>query len=378
MRIVILVFRINLSPMDKLNILLAAGGTGGHIFPGISVVESIISEIGIEKISTFAVGREDKIEFQVAQKKNWKFFSLPMQGFPGLSLGLFPFVFNTIRSVNLCRKIINENNIDFTISTGAYISYPAGVATKLENKPLFLIEPNIYLGSTNKLLSAKADLIFLGYEETKKWLPKTASSHSQTVGVPVRAEFISLPTKEEACKKFSLDPNKKTLLFFGGSLGAKSINLAVERIHRNLLNKGIQIIWQTGRNFKPNVQPNESLLIIQFIEDMALALACSDLVVSRAGASTIAELSTSAKPAIFVPFPYAKNRHQERNARELEKNSAGIVLCDNQLATELEKTILSLIFDEERLATLSINISKYSNINASKIIAKEILKYIGF
>lgn len=364
--------------MNKINLLLAAGGTGGHLFPGISVVESIISHFGIEKISTFIVGKEDKSEFQVAQKKQWKFYNIPMQGFPGLSLRLFPFAFNTIRSVNLCRKIINGNNIDFTIATGAYISYPAGIATKLENKPLFLIEPNIYPGSANKLLSTRADTIFLGYEETKKWLPKKALSHCETVGVPVRAEFISLPTKENACKEFSLDSNKKTLLVVGGSLGAKSINLAVERIHQNLLNKGIQIIWQTGRSFEPNVQPNESLIILQFIEDIASAFACSDLVVSRAGASTIAESSVSKKPAIFVPYPYAKNRHQEINAKELEKNSAGIVLFDHQLALELEKTILSLIFDEGRLATLSANISKYPNINASKTIAKKILKYIGF
>lgn len=364
--------------MNKINLLLAAGGTGGHLFPGIAVVESIISHFGIEKISIFAVVREDKIEFQVAQKKQWQFFSIPMQGFPGLSLRLFPFAFNTIRSVKHCRKIINENNIDFTIATGAYISYPAGVATKLENKPLFLIEPNIYPGSANKLLSTRADIIFLGYEETKKWLPKTALNHCETVGVPVRTEFIPLPTKEEACKKFSFDPNKKTLLVFGGSLGAKSLNFAMERIHRNLLNKGIQIIWQTGRNFETIVQPNESLLILQFIEDMASALACADLVVSRAGASTIAELSASAKPAIFIPYPYAKNRHQEINARELEKNSAGVVLFDHQLSLELEKTILSLIFDEDRLATFSTNLSKFSNINASKTIAKEILKYIGF
>ncbi|MGQ9819284.1 MAG: UDP-N-acetylglucosamine--N-acetylmuramyl-(pentapeptide) pyrophosphoryl-undecaprenol N-acetylglucosamine transferase [Candidatus Kapaibacteriales bacterium] len=364
--------------MNKINLLLAAGGTGGHLFPGISVVESIISIIGRGKISILACGKEDKIEFQITQKKEWQFVSIPMRGFPGFSLKLFPFIYNTIRSVNLCRKIIWENHIDLTVATGAYISYPVGIATKLENKPLFLIEPNIFPGSANRLLSTKADIIFLGYEETKQWLPKTALNRCQTIGVPIRAEFASLLSKEEACKKFSLDPKKKTLLVFGGSLGAKSINLNLEQIYRNLLNKGIQIIWQTGKNFQTNIQPNESLLILQFIEDMPTALACADLVVCRAGASTIAELSASAKPAIFVPYPYAKNRHQEVNARQLEKNSAGVLLFDNQLAIGLEKTILSLIFDEDQLAMLSANISKYSNINASKTIANEILKHIGF
>lgn len=364
--------------MDKINLLLAAGGTGGHLFPAISVLDSFLPIAPNIRILVFSIGISSKIEYRMAIQRNWQFFEIPMKGFPGVSWKLFPFIFNTLRSVNICRNIIQENSIDFTIATGAYISYPAGIASKLQKKPLFLIETNIYPGKSNRLLSTKADIIFLGYEKTKEWLPKNAWNKCLVVGVPVRPEILVRKSKEEACKKFGLDPNKKTLLVFGGSLGAQSINLVMQSIYPDLLAEDIQILWQTGSNFHFKSQLTNSLKVFDFIDDMSSAYYCADVVVSRAGASSIAELSATAKPAILIPYPYATNRHQEINSSQLEKNSAVMVLTDDELPFKLKYTINSLIFNEERLQNLSQNISKYSNSKASEIIAREILKYMNY
>lgn len=364
--------------MNTFKILLAAGGTGGHLFPAVSVLDAIVSNLGDERITVISIGRKDKIEYRIAIQRHWKFFEIPMIGFPGLSFKLFPFIYNTIRSVNICRRLIQENSIQCAIATGAYISYPVGISTKLEEKPLFLIEANIFPGKANRLLASRADIIFLGFEETKKWLPKDAHSRCQIVGVPVRPEILSPPPKELTYKKFGLDPQKKTLFVLGGSLGARSINLAMKSIYERLLKKGIQIIWQTGENFSTPFLSNDSLVILKFIEDMASALVCADLVVARAGASTIAELAVTGKPAIFVPYPFATNNHQEINAKELERNSAGVMIPDNELNFKLESAITSLIFDDDKLNHLSMNIAKYANTNSSQNIALEILKFMNF
>jgi UDP-N-acetylglucosamine--N-acetylmuramyl-(pentapeptide) pyrophosphoryl-undecaprenol N-acetylglucosamine transferase len=361
-----------------MKILLSAGGTGGHLFPAVAVLEEIANITANRvPIEVFAVGNPEKIEARVCKEKHWHFTPIPMVGFAGFGLKFFKFFLNTLKSINICRDLIRNEGIDFGIATGAYISYPAGMSLYSEKKPLFLLESNLVPGRANRLLARRASIFFATFEETKKWLPLEVKERVKVLGTPIRKDLLAPKTPQEAREKFGLEPEKPTLLVFGGSLGARSINHAIHSNYKTLLNEGIQILWQTGKNFdfeKPN---DKGLKMLEFIEDMASAYASADLVVARSGASTIAEISALGKPAILIPYPYSTNKHQEENARELANSNAAIMILDNEIADSLVQTIISLFKNPAKLQELSQNIRKFGNPNAGYEIAKEILNFMN-
>lgn len=362
----------------KLKILVSAGGTGGHLFPAIAVIDEIQNLLDNSwKIEIFSVGNPQKIEGKTSSEKGWNFTPIPMQGFSGFGLKFFKFFYNTIKSVNVIRELVRKENIDFGIGTGAYVTYPAGLGLHSERKPFFLLESNLVPGRANRLLAKKSSLFFVTYENTIKYLPPGVETKLKVYGTPIRKELLKQIAKEDARKKLGLDPHKPTLLVFGGSLGAKTINQTIYSNYYTLLEKGYQIVWQIGKNFPIEEPKNESIKIFEFIDDMATAYSSADIVVSRAGASTLAELTALGKPAILIPYPYAIANHQVLNAKELESNDAAIVIYDQEANEKLIPCILELFENPKRLETLSQNIRKFGKPDATKQIAKEILNFLG-
>jgi UDP-N-acetylglucosamine--N-acetylmuramyl-(pentapeptide) pyrophosphoryl-undecaprenol N-acetylglucosamine transferase len=363
--------------LKNLKILVAAGGTGGHLFPAIAVVDALRKKLPNFTFHIYSIGNPEKIESKASLKYGWEFFPIPMRGFTGFGLKTISFFLKTIRSVYICRNIISKNNIDFVIATGAYVSYPAGIAAKAENKPLFLVETNVFPGRANRLLSRRADLIFLAFEETRRWLNPNTLAKTFVVGIPVRKELLNAVPKDEAKKNLQFEGDKPVLLVFGGSLGALSMNRAMKNIYEHLLAERVQILWQIGKNFNEHIPQHNGLKVVEFIDDMATAYSAADLVVSRAGASTIAELSALGKPAILVPYPNAVNNHQELNAIELERSGSAIMLKDSEIEEKLLPKIKELIFSNDKLLQLSQNIRQYGVLDSAEKIAEGILKFLN-
>lgn len=363
--------------MVMIRILVSAGGTGGHIFPAIAVIDEIKALLpSSESIEVFAIGNPKKIEARIAKERGWDFVPIPMEGFTGFGLKFFKFFYKTIKSINIVRELIRTKNIDFGIGTGAYVTYPAGIAMNLEKKPFFLLESNLVPGRANRLLARKASIFFAAFENTKRYLPLGVESKFQVLGTPIRKELMKQISKHEARTKLNLASEKPTILVFGGSLGARTINQTIYENYPSLIAKGYQIIWQIGKNFEADKIDSPFIKIFEFIEDMATSYAAADIVVSRAGASTIAELAALGKPAILVPYPYATANHQELNARELEAANSAIVVHDSDVHSKLIPAIIELLESASKQESLSINIKRFGRPNASTEIAKEILNFL--
>lgn len=362
--------------MKKINILVAAGGTGGHLFPAISVVEALKNLPNVDCKPVF-VGNENRIEGNIVPAEGYEFHHIPIRGLNRLfSLSNVTIPFRILQSISVCQNIITKHDINVVLCTGAYISYPAGIAARLKKIPLVLMESNAIPGKSIKALSSKSDIIITAFEETINYLGIGKKNKIYTLGNPVRNTITNLPDKSESLKKFGLHSDKKTLLVFGGSLGAESINLAVKKFISNGLPDNMQIIWQTGKMFKADIQNNHLVTILPFISDMASAYSAADLVLSRAGATTLAELAITGKPSILVPYPKAANNHQKINAELMSKHNAAYSINDNQLWDKIDYIIPELMNDSEKLAQMSSAIRKFAKPNAAENAAKMIEKNI--
>ncbi|MGA2298908.1 MAG: undecaprenyldiphospho-muramoylpentapeptide beta-N-acetylglucosaminyltransferase, partial [FCB group bacterium] len=339
----------NLETNKKLNVLVAAGGTGGHLFPAIAVIEQM-EALTSGNVFPIFVGTADRIESKVVPSSGYEFQSIPISGYGGLfSLKIYLLPFKIILSIQKCREIIRKRKIDAVICTGAYISYPAGMAANFEKVPLFLLESNVSPGKTIKMLSSKARMIFTSFKETAKYFSNEKEYKILYLGNPIRKSILSVPEQAQARKNFGLDPNRRTVLIFGGSLGARSINNAVEKAIVRFKDSDFQILWQTGNNFTQPVTLPENIKVLPFIEDMASAYSAADLVVSRSGATTVAEICAVGKPSILIPLPSASNNEQELNAKVLEKQYAAFLLDNDVLDTKLGNIILKFMSDGEIL-----------------------------
>lgn len=358
--------------MKNKNILVAAGGTGGHLFPAVAVVEEL-EKSGFKKEQIFFVGNPDKIEGRIVPSLGYNFLPLDISGISKIfSFSTLLLPFKIINSIKKVKNYIKRHNIGMAICTGAYLSYPVGLAAKKCKIPLILMESNVFPGKTIKLLSKKADLIALAYEEGLKYFDNSIHNKIKILGNPVRNNLSVLRDKIEARKSLNLEENKFTILVFGGSLGAKSINTAVE----NLILKekfDFQFIWQTGKTYQTKID-KASVRTFQFIDDMASAYSASDLVICRAGATTISELCTVRKPSILIPYPFSANNHQEYNAKMMVQNGASIMIKDDELDTRLETELLHLSRNHELLKSMSDNAGKLFKNNSAESTAKEIME----
>ena len=353
-------------------ILIAAGGTGGHLFPALAVVEKL-KELYDDEIDFQFFGRKDKIEGKIIPQLRYKFHTTNLTGLVKLaSLKTMKIPFQILSSVLKLNKIIKEENIDAVLCAGAYLSYPAGLSAYFCKKKLFLMESNVNPGKAIKYLAKKADIIFTNFDETKNYFNENIAKKIKNFGNPIRKQIFEKVDKNTAKEFWKLDKEKPTVLIFGGSLGATSINNAVLKSLEKFANSQFQIIWQTGNANKIDTKLPPNINLVNFIDDMALAYSAADLVVSRSGATTVTELTVVGKPSILVPLPSASNNEQFFNAKFLEKNSAAIIINNSDISEQLFDTVNKLINDFSLLNKMSNSAKSLAKPDASELIAKEI------
>lgn len=348
--------------------IFAGGGTGGHLYPAIAVAQQIRALKPEAEI--LFVGTKDKIEARVVPANGFDFKTIWITGFArklNIKNMLFPLkvIVSAVQSL-----IINiKYNPTVAIGTGAYVAGPVIWGASVTGAKIILLEQNSYPGITNRLLEKKAEQIHLTFEDSKKYFREGAKLH--VTGNPVRKD-LKLSDKSEAKRGFALDLNKPVLLVIGGSLGAGTMNKAVEENLAKLNAKGIQVIWQTGQFYYEAYKnlSNSMTKIYPFIENMSQAFSACDLLLARSGATTIAEAAILGLPVVFVPSPNVAANHQYMNAKSLTDENAAELIEDKSIIAVLDEKISSLIFDEAKLMGLSVKIKKFANPDAAVIIAK--------
>jgi UDP-N-acetylglucosamine--N-acetylmuramyl-(pentapeptide) pyrophosphoryl-undecaprenol N-acetylglucosamine transferase len=362
--------------MKKIKALIAAGGTGGHLFPALAVVEEFKKIYG-DDFEAFFVGNPNRLESRIVPEQGHSFTPIPITGFTGLmSSGLLTLPFKIMKSLSIVRGIIKREKPDFAICTGAYLSYPVGVAANQKRVPLVLMESNVFPGKTIRLLSSKADLIVSSFEETKKYFSVDTHKRIECLGNPLRKMFENPPTREQALEKFGLKPNVPTVLIFGGSLGARAINLASRTAFEALGDMNIQFIWQTGADFQLSGELPSNVKMLKFIDDMASAYIAADLVVARSGATTVAELSYMAKPSLLIPLPSASNNEQASNAEALKANGAAIIIDNSEVGDKLTSAIRELMNAPDKLISMANAADKLARRDAAEKSAQKIIQLI--
>jgi UDP-N-acetylglucosamine--N-acetylmuramyl-(pentapeptide) pyrophosphoryl-undecaprenol N-acetylglucosamine transferase len=361
----------------SVKIIMAGGGTGGHIFPAIAIANAI------KKIRPGAeilfVGAKGKMEMEKVPQAGYEIKGLDIAGFNRSSLikniGL---PFKLIKSFFQVRTIINQFQPDAVIGVGGYSSFPVLRFAQSKGIPTFIHESNSFAGKSNILLGKKATKVFVASDGMEKFFP---ADKLMITGNPVRAAISqSTVTKEQAVQLFGLDAVKKTVLVVGGSLGAKSINEAIDAGIDEFEKNNLQLIWQTGKPYaaqgKARASGKSNVWVNDFITQMEYAYAAADVVISRAGAMAIAEICLVAKPAVFVPFPFAAEDHQTVNAQHLVSKQAGLMVKDNEAKEKLVSTIISLAKDEVKQNELKQNIKQLGVADADVVVANEILKVV--
>ncbi len=357
-----------MSKLTSYRFIFAGGGTGGHLYPALAVAQ-MIRQLKPESEILF-VGTKNKIEARVVPEYGFNFKPIWISGFSRrLTLNniLFPV---KVLVAAIQSLLINLNfKPKVVIGSGAYVSGPVVWAASVLGSKIILLEQNSYPGVTNRLLEKKADEIHIAFEESKKYFRE--ESKLQLTGNPVRVT-LKLIDKKKALQNFSLDENKKTLLIIGGSLGARSLNDAVENSIDKFLSMGLQIIWQTGPAYYDRYKKYEggSIKVMPFINDMSSAFSACDLLIARSGATTITEAAYLGMAVIFVPSTNVAANHQYINAKSLCDSNAAILIEDKNLKSSLVDIVKELVNDEYRLSELRKNISTFAKPDAAKIIAE--------
>ena len=365
--------------MKQLRVLVSGGGTGGHIFPAIAIANAI-KDIHPDAEFLF-VGAEGKMEMEKVPAEGFKIEGLWISGFSrSLSLSNLVFPFKLISSMWKAAAIVKKFKPDVAIGTGGFASGPTLRVASKKGVPCLIQEQNSFPGVTNRILSGKAKKICVAYDGMDKYFGKEKTI---LTGNPVRKEVVKIAGKrDEAIQFFGLDANKKTLLIVGGSLGAQSVNNAILENLSSLLELGIQIVWQTGKtNYKEISAATKSfegkgVHVKEFIFKMDLGYAAADMVISRAGAIAVSELSIVAKPTVLVPFPYAAEDHQTKNAMSLVEKGAAILVKDADVKIGLLKEIKNLVTNPNVGESLTKNIKQLGKPNAADQIASEVLSLV--
>lgn len=365
--------------MTGKKIIIAGGGTGGHIFPAIAIANALKKLEPSTEI--LFVGAKGKMEMEKVPQAGYRIEGIDIAGFNRSSLikniGL---PFKLVKSFFQVRKITGSFKPDAVIGVGGYSSFPVLRYAQAKRIPTFIHESNSFAGKSNILLGKKATRIFVATEGMEKFFPP---ERIMITGNPVRPKIVEAASiqREEAVRFFGLDPAKKTLLVVGGSLGARSINEAVDNGLEELVGRGLNVIWQTGKPYaakaKQRAEGKPSVWAGDFITQMEQAYAAADLVVSRAGAMAIAELCVVKKPVLFVPYPFAAEDHQTVNAVTLVNRNAALMVKDSEALEKAVLAIIELAKNEEQQNRLRNNIARYAVTDADTQIAGEILKTLG-
>ncbi|UKT64427.1 undecaprenyldiphospho-muramoylpentapeptide beta-N-acetylglucosaminyltransferase [Pedobacter mucosus] len=360
-------------------IIISGGGTGGHIFPAVAIANALKRIVPTCEI--LFVGAIGRMEMEKVPAAGYKIIGLNISGMQrGSIVKNLALPFKIIGSVRKAIQIINDFKPDVVVGVGGYASGPILYAASLKGIPYLIQEQNSYAGITNKWLGKKASKICVAFNDMEQFFPVDKILKT---GNPVRKDVVDIKGKHYAgAELLKLDPLKKTILVTGGSLGARTLNKSIEKHLPDILAEDVQLIWQTGKFYYKEVierlglayHPN--VRILEFLNKMDLAYAAADVIISRAGAGTIAELCLIKKPVILVPSPNVAEDHQTKNAMALAKNGAAILITDRYAEDTLVKEALMLLKNKELSEKLSDNLGKMALPKADEIIANEVLKLV--
>ena len=368
--------------MKALRVIISGGGTGGHIFPALSIANKL-KEVNPQTEILF-VGAEGRMEMEKVPAAGYRIIGLPVAGLQRkLTLSNFALPFKVAKSIAMARKIIKEFKPDIAIGVGGYASAPLLWAAGRLGVPTLIQEQNGFAGLTNKIVGKKAKSICVAYENMERFFP---ADRIVFTGNPIRKEIVPADhqMKEEAYKFYGLDPKKKHIFIVGGSLGSGTLNMAMQRWIGDGCPGGedVEVIWQCGKYYKkatdefmagvsvPGIQHSD------FIQRMDLAYAAADVVISRSGASSVSELCAAHKAVIFVPSPNVAEDHQTHNAMALVNRYAAMMVTDADAPEKLMKTACTLLHEPERIALLEKNIATLARTDAAMDIVKEVYRII--
>lgn len=364
-----------MTAQKKYRIIISGGGTGGHIFPAIAIADGL-RDSGLAEEILF-VGAKGRMEMEKVPAAGYKIEGLEIAGFQrSLSAQNLKFPFKVIKSLLHARKIVKDFNPDIAIGVGGYASGPLLFAASVNGVPTVIQEQNSYPGVTNKILSKRAKKICVAYPNMQQFFPEDKIVYT---GNPVRSIITqSLPSREESCKFFGLNPEKPVILSFGGSLGALTLNDSIENSVLKFAEKDIQVIWQTGSYYYQRIhdawkdKTPDGIKIHEFLKEMQYAYGAADIIISRAGALSISELCIVGKPTILVPSPNVAEDHQTKNAMALVNENAAILVKDNEARNALYQTAIDTLQHPELLKSLSANIRTLAKAEATKTIVQTI------
>ena len=363
---------------NELRVIISGGGTGGHIFPAISIANAIREKCPDAKI--LFVGAEGRMEMQRVPAAGYEIKGLPIQGFDRKNLlKNVKVLYKIWKSQRMAKQIIRQFRPMVAVGVGGYASGPTLNKCAAMGIPCLIQEQNSYAGVTNKLLAKKAQKICVAYEGMDRFFPKEKIIMT---GNPVRQALLDTKmSPEEARKQMGLDPDKKTILIVGGSLGARTMNESVLQHLDEIRQSDVQVVWQTGKYYHASIldemkqyEPIPSLRIMDFIADMGVAYRAANLVISRAGASSISEFCLLGTPVILVPSPNVAEDHQTKNAMALVNRQAALYVKDADAPQEVIKLALQTVADEDKLNSLHENILKLALPNSASIIADEVIR----
>ena len=374
--------------MTQLKFILSGGGTGGHIYPAIAIANEL--KLRFPDCAILFVGAKDKMEMQKVPQAGYPIKGLWIAGIQRrltFDNALFPI--KLLDSLLKSRTIIRNFNPDVVIGTGGFASGPLLRVASIAGIPTVIQEQNSYPGITNKWLSRNANTICVAYENLESFFPKNKIVFT---GNPVRQDLIDIKNKKDAAKAFfNIAADKKVLLVLGGSLGARRINQLIAKELVNFTSQNIQVIWQCGKLYYEEYQkfdshynnptannqnPTPDVQVLSFIDRMDLVYAAADIIISRAGASSVSELCIVGKPVIFIPSPNVAEDHQTKNAQSIVDKKGAMMIKEVELDAQFTRTFNNLLSDENLQNELSQNIQKLAKANATKDIVDEIIKLI--
>ncbi len=363
--------------MRATRVIISGGGTGGHIFPAIAIANALRrTEPGCEILFVGALGR---MEMEKVPAAGYKIVGLNISGIQrGSVMKNLVLPFKLVSSIRKAMKLITDFKPDVVVGVGGYASGPILVAASWKKVPYLIQEQNSYAGITNKKLGKSASKICVAFDGMEEFFP---ADRILKTGNPVRKDVVDIYNKHfHGSELLKLDPLKKTILVTGGSLGAGTLNKSIEKHLQDFIDRDVQLIWQTGRYYYSgimeilgvNIHPN--IRVLEFLNQMDLAYAAADVIISRAGAGTIAELCLIKKPVILVPSPNVAEDHQTKNAMALVKKDAAILINDRSAEDTLVKEALELLKDSKKCEQLSDNIGRMALPEADELIAAEVFK----
>lgn len=360
-----------------MKVLISGGGTGGHIFPALSIANAIRRRDPQAEI--LFVGAEGRMEMERVPAAGYEIIGLPVAGFNRRNLFKnIPVLFKLWKSLRRARRIVKDFAPDIAVGVGGYASGPVLKAAQRRSVPTLLQEQNSYAGVTNKLLAKKAGRICVAYAGMERFFP---AEKIVMTGNPVRDALLHCSlSRAEAKAKLGFDPERPLVVSLGGSLGARTVNQSIERALRLLSEKGIQLLWQTGKLYfdgcRPVAEKYPDVKAMPFVSDMDIAYRAADMVVARAGAGTISELQLLSVPAILVPSPNVAEDHQRKNALALADVGAAVMIPDDEAPEKLGPSIVQLIDDEPRRLDIAAKVGQMALRDSDEKIVDEIMKLI--